>query len=149
MKKIIITLSFLFTLFFAACSSPISSAISTTSTSAIPQNTIRTAITPHGLLSIEELETILEKEDILLVNVHIPFEGNISGTDLVVPYNEISKNSSLFPANKEQKIVVYCQAGSMGEEAAQTLTSLGYTNVWNLAGGYNAWREADLPFETK
>lgn len=37
----------------------------------------------------------------------------------------------------------------MGEEAAQTLTSLGYTNVWNLAGGYNAWREAGLSFETK
>jgi rhodanese-related sulfurtransferase len=34
----------------------------------------------------------------------------------------------------------------MGDTAAQTLVDLGYTRVFNLEGGYIAWRAAGLPF---
>jgi len=40
---------------------------------------------------------------------------------------------SFFHADKEHKIVVYSKAGSMCKETAQTLSVLGYTNIWNLA----------------
>lgn len=83
------------------------------------------------------------------MNVHIPFEGSIPGTDLVVPYNEINENSSFFPAEKDQKIVVYCKVGSIGNEAAQSLIALGHTNVWVLSGGYNAWKEAGFTLDVK
>jgi rhodanese-related sulfurtransferase len=32
---------------------------------------------------------------------------------------------------------------------AQTLRERGYENVWALQGGFDAWREADLPLERK
>lgn len=44
-------------------------------------------------ITAPELKAMLEDKDFLLVNVHIPYEGEIPGTDLFVPYNEIDKIS--------------------------------------------------------
>jgi rhodanese-related sulfurtransferase len=32
---------------------------------------------------------------------------------------------------------------------AQTLRERGYKNVWALKGGFDAWRDAELPLERK
>lgn len=92
-------------------------------------------------LSPRELRAEMEEEEFPLVNVHIPFEGNIPGTDLSIPYNEIDQNLDRLPA-KDERIVLYCRSGSMSAEAARTLVGLGYTNVYDLKGGMIAWEEA-------
>ncbi len=92
-------------------------------------------------LSPTELRNMKDKQDFPLVNVHIPFEGNIPGTDLSIPYNEIDQNLAQLPA-KDEKILLYCRSGSMSDQASETLVELGYTNVWDLGGGMIAWQEA-------
>jgi rhodanese-related sulfurtransferase len=98
-------------------------------------------------ISATELEAMLNNKDFTLVNTHIPFEGNIPGTDLSIPYNEIDQNLGLLPTDKNAKIVLYCRSGRMSAEAAETLVKLGYTNIWDLAGGMIAWEDAGLPLE--
>ena len=41
--------------------------------------------------------------------------------------------------------MVYCAVGQRGGIAMVTLQLLGYTNVKNLVGGFNAWKAANLP----
>lgn len=96
-----------------------------------------------------ELKTMLDKKDFPLVNVHIPFEGNIANTDVSIPYNEIDRNLDKLPADKNAKIVLYCRTGRMSAEAAQTLVKLGYANVWNLDGGMVAWKQAGYTIEPR
>ena len=98
------------------------------------------------MISVDELSQALKAKDFLFVNVHIPVEGNIPDTDLDIPYNEIEKQINKFPTDKNAKIILYCRSGSMGNTAAQTLTGLGYTNVFNLEGGYVAWEAAGNQF---
>ena len=93
----------------------------------------------------EDLKSMLEKEDLLLVNVHVPFEGDIEGTDLSIAFDEITENLDQLPQDVDSKIVLYCRSGNMSETAATTLVGMGYTNVWNLAGGMLAWEEAGYP----
>jgi rhodanese-related sulfurtransferase len=93
-------------------------------------------------LSPVELRNMKNDEDFPLVNVHIPFAGNISGTDASIPYDEIEQNLDRLPEDKDAKIVLYCLGGPMSFEAAETLVGLGYTNVSDLEGGMEAWRSA-------
>lgn len=100
----------------------------------------------YKMISVDELSQALKAKDFLFINVHIPVEGNIPGTDLDLPYNEIEKQINKFPADKNSKIILYCRSGSMGNTAAQALAGLGYTNVFNLEGGYIAWEAAGNQF---
>jgi rhodanese-related sulfurtransferase len=98
-------------------------------------------------VSVPELQTMLQNKDFIFVNVHIPFEGDIPGTDLSIPYDEIDQHLDELPAEKDARIFLYCRSDRMSNIAAETLVGLGYTNVWNLDGGFNAWENAGLPVE--
>jgi len=97
-------------------------------------------------VSVAELQTMLANKDFIFVNVHIPFEGNISGTDLSIPYDQIAQNLDKLP-DMTAKIVLYCRSGRMSAIAAETLIGLGYSDIWNLSGGMVAWEQAGLKIE--
>lgn len=49
--------------------------------------------------------------------------------------------------DKNKPVYVYCLAGGRSSAAANKMRNLGYTNVFELKGGTNAWRAANKPLE--
>ena len=45
------------------------------------------------------------------------------------------------------RIVLYCGGGYRSALAADALQKMGYTNVYSLAGGWRAWKAAEMPVE--
>jgi rhodanese-related sulfurtransferase len=90
-------------------------------------------------VSAGQLADMLTHKDFTLINVKTPYIGEIDGTDLYIPYNQLTAQASRLPGDKGAKILVYCRSGVESAQATQTLLDLGYTNVWNLDGGMNAW----------
>ena len=46
---------------------------------------------------------------------------------------------------RDARIIVACASGGRSMLAAQTLKSMGYTNVVNMAGGFNEWSKQGFP----
>ncbi len=136
MKKISLLTAALLFLFLSACQS----------TAAFTGNTntgmIGTEVQVEGGaytdLTASELTSLMDKKDFLLVNVHIPFIGNLPKTDLSIPYDTITQNLDKLPTDKNASIVLYCSSGHMSSIAARELVKLGYTHVSELAGGMAA-----------
>ncbi len=75
-------------------------------------------------------------------------QGHIPGA-VELPRGVIEFRAPEHPAltDKNQEILVYCQAGGRGALATATLQQMGFTKVSNLLGGYGAWVTENQPEE--
>lgn len=92
-------------------------------------------------IASEQLWTMLQKKDFVLINVHIPYEGELPQTDMFIPYNAIDQNIDRLPQDKDARVVLYCMSGRMSAIASETMVNLGYTNVLNLKEGMREWQQ--------
>jgi phage shock protein E len=94
-------------------------------------------------LNVDNFAEILatRSDDYIIINVHIPYEGEIEGTDLNIAYNDLEALAAAIPS-RDTPVILYCRSGNMSHEASLRLLELGYSQVWDLAGGMNAWRDS-------
>ncbi|HYB90555.1 MAG TPA: molybdopterin-synthase adenylyltransferase MoeB [Candidatus Binataceae bacterium] len=48
--------------------------------------------------------------------------------------------------DRKTPLIVHCASGTRSLFAARTLREMGYENVYNMAGGFNAWKDRGLPW---
>lgn len=100
----------------------------------------------YTVLGAEELDAMMKAEDVYLVNVHVPYEGELPDTDAFIPYTEIVDRLDELPFD-EQTVVIYCRSGNMSTEAANAMVAAGAPPFYELGGGWYSWEAAGLPFE--
>jgi rhodanese-related sulfurtransferase len=62
-----------------------------------------------------------------------------------VPAAELAGSADTLKKWRERAVITYCDSGVSGATAVRTLTKLGFTKVFNLDGGLNAWIKDNLP----
>lgn len=87
-----------------------------------------------------EFSTLIKDEQVFTIDVHTPEQTHIPGTDALIPFDKISENLAQLPTDKSTPIAVYCRSGGMSASSSQELVDLGYTNVYELEGGLNAYQ---------
>jgi rhodanese-related sulfurtransferase len=90
-----------------------------------------------------QFSKLSKDEKNFLLDVHIPEQTHIPGTDAFIPYNEIAQNIDKLPQDKSTPILVYCRSGSMSKTASEEIAKLGYINVYDLEGGIISYRESN------
>ena len=76
-----------------------------------------------------------------LIDVREPFEYEIARIDgaTLIPLGEITDR--LDELSDEQPIVVHCHSGKRSAQAVELLQQHGFTKVYNLEGGIDAWSD--------
>ena len=92
-------------------------------------------------LRVEQLAGSMQGKNFTLVNVHVPDQGSLPKTDVSIPFDRIKSSLGKLPG-KDSPIVVYCRSGGMSAQVAATLAAAGYTKIYELKGGFNAWKAA-------
>ena len=85
-----------------------------------------------------------------LLDVREPDEveqGAIPGA-IHIPRGHLEANIENRLPGRETPIVVFCAGGVRSAFAAETMQSLGYTNVASMDGGFNKWKDEGRPWAT-
>ena len=90
-------------------------------------------------MSPAELDAALADKDFLLINVHVPYEGEIPGTDTHLTYTDVDALAAYIGTDLSTQVVIYCKSDHMTDIAGPELVARGYRNVYYLEGGMNAW----------
>lgn len=62
-----------------------------------------------------------------------------------VAIKELKDKANTLAKTKDTPLIVLCQTGARSGAAATVLKAAGYTEVFVLDGGLNAWKEAGMP----
>jgi rhodanese-related sulfurtransferase len=73
------------------------------------------------------------------------FEAGHIGEARNVPAADIESQAESLKKWRDRTVITYCDSGVNGAGAARTLAKLGFTKVFNLDGGLNAWVKDNLP----
>jgi molybdopterin/thiamine biosynthesis adenylyltransferase/rhodanese-related sulfurtransferase len=101
-------------------------------------------------ISVHELKRKLDaQEPVELIDVREPFEYEIARIDgaKLIPLGELAQR--LAEIRRNGQTVVHCHTGMRSAKAVELLREAGLQNVFNLAGGIDAWANEIDPSVTK
>jgi phage shock protein E len=87
------------------------------------------------------------QSNLVIVDVRTPDEyaqGHIEGA-LSINYYDADWSKQMDQLSKDQPIVVYCAVGGRSGKAFAVLQKLGFKEVYDMKGGFDAWRQQNLP----
>jgi rhodanese-related sulfurtransferase len=65
--------------------------------------------------------------------------GHIEGA-VHIPLGQVAVDVEQSVTDKQKKLIVYCAVGGRSAQAVDILTSIGYTDVHNLEGGFSVYQ---------
>jgi rhodanese-related sulfurtransferase len=104
---------------------------------------------PFTDITVEEYDGhfVQERADYHLIDVrevqefqqgHLPGAVNLPLSELQMRFNEVQR---------DKPIVLVCRSGGRSAMAAEFFAALGYTDLYNIAGGTMDWARKGLPIE--
>lgn len=102
------------------------------------------------MISTEEIQSLLEQDDIQLVDVrtleeyqagHIMKAQNI---DILSP----TFDDDIVKLDKSKPVVVYCKSGGRSAKCSKLMKAAGFVKIYDLDGGFEKWKFDELEIET-
>ncbi len=90
-----------------------------------------------------------ETNEKIILDVRTPEEynaGHIPGA-ILINYYASDFSSRIMQLDKSKPVYVYCAAGSRSSAAAKKLAQSGFVSIYNLQGGFNAWKKSGKPIK--
>lgn len=126
MKKLIIFLGVVLSLVTMSCKSDVTEGVK--------------------LVTPDEMQTILESDDVQLVDVRTPKEyneGYIENSQNI-DYNSPTFDEDISKLDKTKPVILYCKSGKRSAKCSKKLIEAGFEKVYELEGGITEWKYKGL-----
>jgi rhodanese-related sulfurtransferase len=92
---------------------------------------------------------LINTRNAVLLDLREPaeFEGGRMPNAIHIPLGQLGNRGDELGKLVARPVVVYCQRGGRSRAAVSVLSKLGFKEIYNLAGGFKAWKDAGLPVE--
>lgn len=92
-------------------------------------------------IEVQDVAELIKQGPIAILDSRDINSFNESHMDGAVPANDIIIEKLIRNKLKSQNVLVYCYRGNSSKDLCSLLVKLGFKAVYNLAGGYTAWKK--------
>jgi rhodanese-related sulfurtransferase len=110
---------------------------------------VRHRLSPVKDVGTLEATRLINSSNAVLVDLRETqeYEGGRLPKAVHIPLSQLESRSGELAKLKDRPVVAYCMTGSRSTLAAKVLERAGFKDVYQLRGGYRAWKDAGLPVE--
>jgi rhodanese-related sulfurtransferase len=98
-------------------------------------------------IDVQTAADLLKSSEAMLIDVREPQEYEFEHVPGSMLHPLSFLDPDLFPNITEKKMLFICGVGKRSAAACKQLAKAGFTNLTNISGGIDAWREAELDLE--
>jgi rhodanese-related sulfurtransferase len=130
MKKITILCSLIFALFLTNCANETQSEIK--------------------IISPEEMQTLLELDDVQIVDVRTPeeYKDGFIVNSQNIDFNSPTFDEDITKLDKTKPVILYCKSGGRSAKCSEKLKDAGFVKIYDLDGGITQWKFEGLEIKT-
>ncbi|WP_053991502.1 rhodanese-like domain-containing protein [Mangrovimonas sp. TPBH4] len=103
------------------------------------------------LVTPEEMQTLIELEDVQLIDVRTPEEheeGYIPESQNI-DYNSPTFEEDISKLDKTKPVILYCKSGRRSAKCSKKLKEAGFVKIYDLDGGFSKWKHDGLDIDIK
>lgn len=103
------------------------------------------ATTDVKLVTAEEMQSILELEDVQLVDVRSSqeYEEEHIVNSQNIDFSSPTFDDDIAKLDKGKPVILYCKGGGRSAKCAKKLKEAGFEKVYDLEGGISKWKHSD------
>jgi rhodanese-related sulfurtransferase len=98
-----------------------------------------------GLSAMQAVRLMNQGALVIDLRAKEPYEAGHIGEARNVPAAQLEAQAESLKKWRDKNVITYCDTGVSAASGARTLMKLGFTKVFTLQGGLNAWVKDNLP----
>ena len=94
------------------------------------------------ILGVTDFKEVVVGKDVQLVDVRTPKEYQEGFIDDAINIDYMNPNSfkeEFIKLDNSKPLYIYCRSGNRSQKSVPLLKELGFTEIYDLKDGYNAW----------
>ncbi len=97
------------------------------------------------LVTQEEMELLLKQDQVQLVDVRTvrEYESGFIGNAQNIDFLSADFENQIKVLDKSRPVIIYCHSGKRSARCAKKMKNLGFTKIYDLAGGYSKWNPSN------
>jgi len=103
------------------------------------------------VISAEEMQSLLEADEVQLVDVRTPEEYDFGHIDNAqnIDYFSPTFDDDIKNLDINRPVILYCKSGGRSAKCAEKMVEAGFVKIYDLDGGISKWKHKGYEIKTK